>query len=112
MGSTEQIALPDGTEIGRIEERDGEPGIFNGWLGSGDDAAIVTNGVPENLARLAVVRVYLVNEIKAQQELAPTEQDADRTARIRLAFDMQREITEEEWRLRGLELPAGAEPQS
>lgn len=110
MAATVQpVVLPDGTEIGRIEERDTEPGIFNGLL-NGDDSAseTVVNGVPENLARLAVVRHYLVREIEIQQEGDPldADQSASRTAHIRSAFDMQKEITEEEWRLRGLELPA------
>lgn len=109
MGRVEQITLPDGLTVGRIEGWADDPEIFDAWLESETETdRLLVNGTTENMARLEVVRAYLVRECKLQEGSAPGRADYDeRMPHIRVAFDMQKELTRKEMDLRGIELPIG-----
>jgi len=91
------VVLPDGTRLGRVEAWADDPDIFDGWLESETETdRLVANGAERSLAVVELVRVYLVREIKLQEQAGSSDPAyAARTGRIMHAFRMYRETTVE-----------------
>lgn len=89
------VALEGGAVIGEMESWDSDPNLFSGWLVEGSGiSSLMTEGMDRDRTELEIVRLFLVREIRVQENADQSSPEGvERNRLIQEGFRMQKALT-------------------